>query len=142
MKHQTNLPPARHRERGGQSTLEFALVIPLLLLLLLGLVDLARLMWAYESLSHAAREATRYAIVHGSTSPQPADEATLRGIVLQVANTLEPDLLSVQVTWDPNTAPGSRVTVEVRYNFRPATTFFTSAVAIPLTSRSTMIINR
>lgn len=142
MKDERLVSPSRNREGHGQSTLEFALVIPLLLLLLLGLVDLARLMWAYESLSHAAREATRYAIVHGSTSSQPADEATLRGIVLQVANTLEPDLLSVQATWDPDNSPGSRVTVEVRYNFRPATTFFSSALNIPLTSRSTMIINR
>jgi len=46
--------------RRGQSTLELALVLPLLLLLVLGIVDLGRVFVASNSLTHASREAARY----------------------------------------------------------------------------------
>jgi Flp pilus assembly protein TadG len=46
--------------RRGQSTLELALVLPLLLLLVLGIVDLGRVFVASNSLTHASRESARY----------------------------------------------------------------------------------
>ena len=52
----------------GQSLVEFALVLPLLLLLITGLFDVARATWQENTLAYAAREGTRYAIVHGSGS--------------------------------------------------------------------------
>lgn len=131
---------ANHRSRHGQSMVEFALAIPLLLLLILGLVDLARLMWAYETLGHAVREGTRYAIVHGSESAQPADQAAIRQVVVQTVPALDPDGITVLVTWSPDNAPGSQVTVEAHYTFHPATTFFAQGVAVDLVSRSTMTI--
>jgi len=54
----------RKRER-GQTTLEFALVIPLFTILLFGVLDAGRIVWANSSLAEAAREAARFAIVHG-----------------------------------------------------------------------------
>jgi Flp pilus assembly protein TadG len=53
---------------GGQALIEFALVLPLLLLVITGLFDLARATWQENTLAYAAREGTRYAIVHGSAS--------------------------------------------------------------------------
>jgi Flp pilus assembly protein TadG len=53
---------------GGQALIEFALVLPLLLLIITGLFDLARATWQENTLAYAAREGTRYAIVHGSAS--------------------------------------------------------------------------
>lgn len=50
----------------GQSLVEFALVLPVFLLVVTGLFDLARAVWQEETLAYAAREGTRYAIVHGS----------------------------------------------------------------------------
>lgn len=55
----------RHDER-GQSLVEFALLLPLMLLIVTGLFDLARAVWQENTLAYAAREGTRYAIVHGS----------------------------------------------------------------------------
>ncbi len=48
---------AARRER-AQSVLEFALVVPLFLLLIFGLIDFARLLFTYASLSNGAREMT------------------------------------------------------------------------------------
>jgi hypothetical protein len=55
----------RRRRTAGQALVETALVLPLFLTLLLGIVDMGRAVWATTSLASAAREATRFAIVHG-----------------------------------------------------------------------------
>jgi Flp pilus assembly protein TadG len=52
----------------GQSLLESALTISLLLTLLLGTMQVGLMLYAYHFVSYAAREGTRYAIVRGSTS--------------------------------------------------------------------------
>jgi TadE-like protein len=51
----------------GQSMVEFALILPILMFLLMGFFDLGRVVLAHDALGHAAREAARYAIVHGAT---------------------------------------------------------------------------
>jgi Flp pilus assembly protein TadG len=47
----------------GQNMIEFALVIPLLLLLIFGLFDLGRALFYYSSLANAVREGTRAGVV-------------------------------------------------------------------------------
>lgn len=58
---------SRSRRR-GQALVEFALVIPIFLLLLMAVVDLGRAVFAYNSVTNAAREGTRLAIVNQTTS--------------------------------------------------------------------------
>jgi hypothetical protein len=57
----------------GQSLVEFALLLPLMLLIVTGLFDVARAVWEENTLAYAAREGTRYAIVHGSAGSPAAD---------------------------------------------------------------------
>lgn len=47
----------------GQSLIEFALLLPLLMLIIMGLFDLGRAVFYYAILNTAVREGTRYAIV-------------------------------------------------------------------------------
>ena len=56
-------PGGQAREK-GQATVEFALVIGLLLLLLFGIIDFSRLVFNYATMSNGVREAARYAVVH------------------------------------------------------------------------------
>ena len=56
----------RRRQR-GQGLAEFALVLPVFLLMLLGMVDIGRAVWANNAVANAAREAARYASVHGGS---------------------------------------------------------------------------
>jgi Flp pilus assembly protein TadG len=58
---------SRNRSR-GQALVETALVLPVFLALLLGIVDMGRAVWATTSLASAAREAARFAIVHGGNA--------------------------------------------------------------------------
>lgn len=51
------------RSQKGQSLVETALVIPILLLILFGIVDFGRIFHAYLTLDHAGREAARVATV-------------------------------------------------------------------------------
>jgi hypothetical protein len=52
----------------GQALVETALILPLFLILVLGILDMSRAVWATTSLNSAAREAARFAIVHGGTA--------------------------------------------------------------------------
>jgi Flp pilus assembly protein TadG len=72
------------RERArGQSLVEFALVFPLLILMLLGLFDFGRAIYAYNTVSNAAREAARVAIVNPDV-PAIRAEAVSQAIALGV----------------------------------------------------------
>jgi hypothetical protein len=57
----------RRDKTRGQSMVEFALILPILMFLLMGFFDLGRVVLAHDALGHAAREAARYAIVNGAT---------------------------------------------------------------------------
>lgn len=62
-------------DQTGQSMVEFALTLPLFLLIVTGLFDLARAVWQENTLAYAAREGTRYAIVHGTGHPDVSQQA-------------------------------------------------------------------
>jgi Flp pilus assembly protein TadG len=56
----------------AQSLVEFSLLLPLMLLIITGLIDVGRAVWEENTLAYAAREGTRFLIVHGSTgAPLP-----------------------------------------------------------------------
>lgn len=56
-------PFQRQRSR-GQSLVEFAIVMPIIVFAVLGLVDLGRAVYSYNTLAQSARQASRTAIVN------------------------------------------------------------------------------
>ena len=64
--------PARRKEQGA-STVEFAIIAPLLFFLLLAIVDVCVLFWVNLSMQHAVREGTRYAVT-GRVDLAPAGD--------------------------------------------------------------------
>ena len=66
------LPRRRERTR-GQSLVEFALVLPIMLLLLAGAIDLGRLFYAYVAVENAAKEGALF----GARSPLCDDGANI-----------------------------------------------------------------
>lgn len=55
----------------GQSLVEFALIIPLVLLLVAGFLDLGRAIFYYSSISNMVREGARYAIIDPNPTTGP-----------------------------------------------------------------------
>jgi Flp pilus assembly protein TadG len=95
---------SRRRER-GQATVEAALVLPLVVLLLLAVVQVGLLVRAEVLVTHAAREAARAAAVDAD----PGAAANAAGL----ATTLDPHRLTIHV--QGRNGAGSRVEIEVDY---------------------------
>lgn len=94
----------RRREE-GQALIEFALLLPVIVVLLVGMFDVAFAVWRSNTLTSAAREGTRYAIVNGSTSATPlgpGNDATVGDVVRRGAIGLSN--VSVTVTWPDSAA--------------------------------------
>ena len=66
----------RRRDETGQSLVEFALVAPVLFLIMLGLVDGGRIVFINNELSQAAQEGARWAAVQGRAAAQADGENT------------------------------------------------------------------
>jgi Flp pilus assembly protein TadG len=62
------------QDRRGQALVEFALVVPILLLLVLGIFDFGRAWNLHQTITHAAREGAREAAMFDDTRTQ--DEVT------------------------------------------------------------------
>jgi hypothetical protein len=56
-------------DRSGDSAAEFALVLPLLLILLLGMIDAGRWLWTYNKAEKATQMGARFAVVADPVAP-------------------------------------------------------------------------
>jgi hypothetical protein len=55
----------RHKIQTGQGLIEFALTVPIFLMLVFGIIDLARMLFGFSQVVDASRQAVRYGIVRG-----------------------------------------------------------------------------
>jgi Flp pilus assembly protein TadG len=76
----------RRRCEGGQSLIEFAIVLPVVALVVFGLLDLGRAVYSYNTLAQAARQANRAAIVDQDPS-RVAAVAIANGHTLGLSST-------------------------------------------------------
>ncbi|HVB82768.1 MAG TPA: TadE/TadG family type IV pilus assembly protein [Candidatus Binataceae bacterium] len=134
-----NLARRSRRWACGQTYVEFMMLVLPTLLLVFGIISLAMTIYTYSFLSDAARDAVRYAIVHGSKSASPADSDDIQTYVRDEAQGLKASAISVSTTWNPNNNPGSTVNVQVSYSFHPLYPF--ANVTLPLSSSSQMVIS-
>lgn len=112
----------RRPERGG-AVFEFAMLLPLISILFLGIIDFSRAMLAYNALTHASEAAARFASVRSKSSTTPATTGSIKARVLQAGTGLESDKVQVTATWTPSNVRGGEVLVEVQYPFEPMTPF-------------------
>ncbi len=106
----------------GTTTVEMALVIVAFFVLIIGLIDVGRGVVAFNSITSAATDAARHAIVHGSRATTPASSTSIENYVKGKL----PGLSGVQVAtvWDPDNSQGSTVEITVQYRFRPVVALF------------------
>jgi hypothetical protein len=76
------MTPRRSRGQESQALIEFALISPLLLLLIFGVLDIGRAIFYYDTLNHAAREGARSAV--RASNFMPNDNSVLNAVLAQV----------------------------------------------------------
>lgn len=107
----------------GQSLVEFALILPVLVLIIMGLFDFGRAVYAYNAVSNAAREGARLLIVNQQVDGGGVYLAAREAAGQATALGLDPaDASEIQVSFpDPGNCPtigvGCPAVVEVNYRF-------------------------
>jgi hypothetical protein len=131
-----------HQEK-GQDLIEYALVLPLLLLVMLGIMEFGILFWNYNTIANAAREGARAGIIPGVTPEEIRTRALdsmvgLNHDLLDTATGVNPtNMNGIELNTTPNT-----IQVTVVYNTRLITAPMIGAVTgdgtITLSARATM----
>jgi Flp pilus assembly protein TadG len=150
----------------GAAILEMALSVGILLTFIFGIMEVCLAAYTYHFISEAAREATRYAIVRGSSFTTDCTAPTLATCTAQGGNNtgdiatyvqnfgfpgIDPNKMTVNSTWltsagtacgitDICKAPGNQVQVTITYNF-PLSVPFVPVNTWALTSTSQMVIS-
>lgn len=152
-------PALRQRAEQGSALVETALSAVLLLTVIFGCFEISLAFYSYHFVSEAAREATRYAIVRGSScsgfsSACPASANDIQSFVRNLNFPgIDPNNLAVTTTWSPTSAggscapsaacdnPGNQVQVTVTYSL-PLRIPFVPSQLLNLTSTSEMVISQ
>jgi len=106
------IKPRRAARRRGAAVVEFAVVLPLLLTVLFGIIEYGWVFMVRQTLQTAAREGCRLAVLQTSVSPYT-------NVLERVSNVMAPTgLTGYAVTMSHATAsnPVETVTVTVPYN--------------------------
>ena len=121
----------------GQSMVELAMLLPILLLILLGIIDLGRVFNAYIVITNAAREGVRYGSLY------PSDTSGIRARVIAEAQGSGIPLSSGNIQVSAETTPGDSKTVTVTFPFSAVSTListFWGGGDLQLQSRAVMVI--
>ncbi len=117
----------RHAGSPGQALAEFAIILVVLMLIVMGVIDLSRAVYVRSVVANAAREGARRAVV----APRDADknlvgEAVKDWVIGKVeSGSVDVSRDDIVVTW-----PDQYVQVEVTCTFHPATALIARAAGI------------
>ncbi len=111
-----NKKPCELQDQRGSVAVEFALILPILTVLLFGVIDFGRMLWFKEVLVNATRDGARMATLYDSGN----NEAAIRDrIALSLQNGgLTPSNLVVSAPGNPETmVNGQAVTVNTQIDW-------------------------
>jgi len=122
----------RERSFRGQDLVEYAITLPIFLLLVFGFIDLGRAAYYFSALQNGAREGARYGIVN------PGNNAGIQNMVQNRVVGLDlNDLTVLPPVWTADT-----VTVTVQFSFKPVNPILSGVFPgglISMESSSTML---
>lgn len=154
----------RRPAAGGQSLVEFALIFPIIVLLVAGFVEIGRAVFAYNTIASAARQGARVAAVNQLADVTDCNEMwpiddpyephwSIRGCAILAAKTLGITTSNVSVSYAP--PPGTTLTcsptlhvgclasVTVTYHYSVSTPFVNMVIGpITMTQTSQMPVER
>jgi Flp pilus assembly protein TadG len=154
----------RRPGEAGQSLLEFAFVLPVIVLLVAAFIEIGRAVHAYNTISNAARQGVRVAIVNQIDLPTECDQSrpiedpsdadwSIKGCALTAASSHGIDVNDVTISYfpppgttlscSPTLHVGCMASVTVVYHFTLATPFVANVVGpMTMTATSEMPIER
>jgi len=96
----------------GQALVEFAIILPVILLLVMGIFQFGMMLNSYLTIENASREGARAGIVGSS-------DAEIQELIIAISPILDPLNVTVDIT--PNETDrgsGDTLTVKVTYNYK------------------------
>ena len=139
----------RRQRRRGQALVEFALVLPIFLMMMMAVFDLGRMIYMYNGVAEAARELSRVTSVHpgtpgalGSTAETAAVLAAQKGLI---PNLGDPTFTCVDIDGSSITETckaGMQVRVVIVAPYAPVTPILSMIGTITLRSSSTFSIQQ
>ncbi len=123
----------RRNARTGSGMLEVALVLPVLMIVLLGIADLGRYVYATNLMPYLAREGSRWASLELTRSSGKLDSAKVDRYVQSLAVGLPAESVQVATQVEPR-----RVAVRVGLVFRPVLNVFGKPMTIE--GQSAMVV--
>jgi Flp pilus assembly protein TadG len=123
---------SQNRWSRGQDLIEYAITLPIFLVLVFGFIDLWRAAYYFSALQNGAREGARYAIVHPGNNT--GIETMVRGKLIGLD---QDDITVLTTVWTDET-----VKVTVQFSFTPVTPIIGSVFpggVISMESSSTML---
>jgi Flp pilus assembly protein TadG len=147
---------SRPSHERGQALAEFAMIAPLLIILIFGIIDIARAYNGWVTVQGAARQGARYAVTGRSecAAASPSREACIEHTAREYTTSLTNSATSIDVdirSWEYPDYAGSAtddsagdqcdaVEVEVTYEFKAATPMFESLFGpITISGRERMV---
>ena len=134
------------RRTAGTGSVEFALGASVFLLLTFAIIELAMVVYSYNSISQAARECVRYAIVHSKNGPYGVADSQIQNITVSFAALPAPNQLmpaDVAISWpaDPNlpSEQDAQCTISLNYSLRIP---FMATRTLPLSATARMLVSQ
>jgi Flp pilus assembly protein TadG len=153
----------RGRRGSGQSLVEFALVFPIIVLLVAACIEIGRAVFAYNTIANAARQGARVAIVNqvedvtDCDASRPVEDPfephwSIRGCVIVAASTLGITTDNVTIAYAPPPATtldcepvhiGCIAAITVTYDYSISTPFVSMLIGgFTMTQTSEMPVER
>src|SRR5688572_14347633 len=146
---------SKRKSRRGAATVEFAICLPIVFFLIFGTMIGAMGVFRYQQTAELAREAARWACVHGGQYAEETGNAAAtpqqiyETIIDPLAVGMDRRRLSYEVTWDKSNVPldasqsatnpkGNTVTVKVTYEWFPEL-FLVGPYSLTSTSTAQMV---
>jgi len=156
--------PARRERSRGQSLVEFSLVFPIIVLLIVGFFEIGRAVFAYNTIANAARQGVRVATVNqladvtDCDGTRPVEDPyephwSIRGCAISAGGVIGIKTGNVSISYEappgttldcaPTLHVGCIATVTVTYPFSVSTPFVNLLIGpIAMSQSSSMPIER
>jgi Flp pilus assembly protein TadG len=109
------------RREHGQDLIEYAIILPILVLLVIGILELSMIVFSYNTIADAAREGARYGVIH------PTNTAGINTATRRLTTGLNP----AQLTVTSSLPGGNVIRVEVTYNLHLITSLIAGVFGQP-----------